>query len=43
MSQLEHEQIELACEELKLHGIANQYLELAQDAADRDVSYTQKV
>ena len=39
MSQLQHEQIEVLCEELKLQVVANQYAELAQTAATSESSY----
>jgi len=41
MSQLDQEQIELVCDELKLYGIADHYQELAQDAVNKDTSYIQ--
>ena len=40
MTQLEQEQIAQVCEDLKLYGIANQYQELAQEAVDKDMSFT---
>ena len=40
MSQIEQEQILSACEELKLNGVLTNFQELAQEAVDKDLSYT---
>lgn len=41
MSLLEHEQVAHLCEALKLQAVADQYIDLAQRAANEETSYTQ--
>ena len=39
MNALQHEQIQALCDELKLQSVAEQYIDLAQQAANNESSY----
>ncbi len=39
MNQLQHEQIQVLCDDLKLQAVADQYVDLAQQAANQESSY----